>query len=65
MLLRRKIECCWVGKKISKKRNIVVVGLLPGFMLFIVNVVGLLFVYFLFDFFNVKFFGLKYFPNFI
>jgi hypoxanthine-guanine phosphoribosyltransferase len=60
MLLRRKIECCWVGKKISKKRNIVVVGLLPGFMLFIVNVFGLLFVYFLFDFliFWVKLFFL-------
>jgi hypothetical protein len=25
MLLRRKIECCWVAKKISKKRNIVIV----------------------------------------
>jgi hypothetical protein len=61
VLLRRKIECCWVGKKIRKKRNIVVVvGLLPGFMLFIVNVFGLLFVYFLFDFliFWVKLFFL-------
>jgi hypothetical protein len=59
MLLRRKFECCWVGKKISKKRNIVV-GLLLVFMLFIVNVFGLLFVYFLFDFviFWVKLFFL-------